>query len=294
MSNALDFVIAGAQKGGTTQLAALLSRVKGVWMRDGEDPAFESPHFERGEVDRLLSEIKVGRGEAKIAGIKRASYLGIEEVPSRIRQTVPDCKVVLILRDPVDRAVSAYFHKAQYGRVRLMPAADAFSAILSGDDLGSPRTREILTWGQYARLVPRWQKLFGEDLIVVGNGDLRGNEPEVLRQVTAHLEIGDELTTASPDETNVGATSMLEMRFMRQMRRAITVVDPVTLQPGPRTNNPVKLAYGGAMREAARVVHRRRPTKPDSMRLSPELRQQLTGYFVDDYKYVEDHFGVGL
>ena len=39
----LDFVIAGAQKGGTTQLAEHLSRVSGIWMRPQEDPAFETP-----------------------------------------------------------------------------------------------------------------------------------------------------------------------------------------------------------------------------------------------------------
>lgn len=290
----LDFVIAGAQKGGTTQISEHLSRVRGIWMRSQEDPAFETPHFETGSVQRLRYEIASRRAPGEVAGIKRASYLGIQPVPARIAQEFPEIKVVLVLRDPVDRAISAYLHKAQYGRVRLLPVSEAMAAILDGDDLGSPRTYEALAWSKYSELVPRWSEMFGESLIIVGNGDLRTDETQVLKLVTRHLEVEYNLIQPAPRETNIGARSTLELRLRRQMHRAITTVDPLTRQLGPRTNNPFRLGYGGVMRTASMAVSRYTAKKSPSLTVNTEVRRRLEAFFEDDYRYVKDHVGVGL
>ena len=145
-----------------------------------------------------------------------------------------------VLRDPVDRAISAYLHKAQYGRVAAVagfrghgrhprwrrsrqPALIRSACVEQVFRAGSPLERNV-------RRVPD----------VVGSGDLRTDETQVLKLVTRHLEVEYNLIQPAPRETNVGARSTLELRLRRQMHRAITTVDPLTQQLGPRTRNHFK------------------------------------------------------
>lgn len=288
----IDFVIAGAQKAGTTQLAEILSRVRDIWIRPREDEAFESPHYERGRVQVLAAEIADKRGSARSAGIKRASYLADKQVPGRIRAHNPDARPIVILRDPVDRAVSAYLHKAQYGRIRLLPVSEAMAALLAGDDLGSPRSAEILGWSRYASLLPPWQEAFGENLLILESHALRLDTGDVRKLVTAHLGVDPVTTSAPPATTNVGATTLTEMAWRRRMHRAITLVDPDSRQVIGRTMNPARLAAGAVFRTAARAVHRRHPLREEAFQLDAGTREQLRETFAADYDYVAEQVGI--
>jgi hypothetical protein len=294
MDDSLDFVIVGAQKAGSTQLSEHLARVDGVRLPRGEDPCFESPYYETGSVDRLRHEIASHRREGEVVGLKRPSYLGIAAVPRRIADQFPHTKILIVLRDPVDRAVSAYFHKAQYGHIRLLPASEALSRLLDGDDLGSPRAYETLHWSRYSLLVPRWQKLFGEAVLVVGNGDLRADEPRVIRSVTEHLGVPYHVSTPVPDESNVGAKTMLEMRLRRGMSRSINSIDPMTWQLHPRTSNPLRLAAGGVFRQGVRLMQRATQRRSDALVLDDAVRDRLRDYFSADYTFVADQLDIRM
>lgn len=294
MEPTLDFVIAGAQKGGSTQLAAHLSCVSGVWLPKEEDAAFESPYFETGSVDRLRFEIQAGGRGYLRHGIKRPSYLGIKIVPQRIQDEFPEARIILVLRDPVDRAVSAYLHKARYGRIGLLPVDLAMSRILEGDDLGSPRTYETLAWSQYGALLPRWESIFGDRLMVLGSGDLRESGERAVRSVIEKLGLAYSLDRVPPSESNVGATTMLEMRLHRQMHVAINELNPMTRQLMPRTTNPARLAYGGMARRLARAVHSRVDGRDPRLELSSEVRARLEAFFAPDYGYVAEKYDVKL
>ena len=42
-------------------------------------------------------------------------YLFHPEVPQRIKSQLPDVKLIVLLRDPVERALSQYFHSRRLG-----------------------------------------------------------------------------------------------------------------------------------------------------------------------------------
>lgn len=114
-----NFIIIGAQKSASTFLQACLNDHPDIYMPYGETPFFESPDYERNNI-RDLEKIFVDRDE-KCIGIKRPTYIGKPEVPERILAHLPNAKLIAVLRNPIDRAISAYFHNINYG---FIPAID--------------------------------------------------------------------------------------------------------------------------------------------------------------------------
>ena len=108
----VDFVIAGVQKGGTTALAQFLSEHPAIAMASREGHIFDSPdyspHWTPGEIDvRYARRVEPGPATAA-CGESTPIYLFLPDVPAELRRYNPALKVVVILRDPVERALSHY------------------------------------------------------------------------------------------------------------------------------------------------------------------------------------------
>jgi hypothetical protein len=115
----LDFLIVGAQKSGSTSLRAfleeqkkdifILNRELHFWNRNGQyqDGAGLNAYLEN------FAEAKPNQ----IKGEKSPSYLVSKEAPERIHKHFPEVKIIAILRNPIDRAYSAYWHGRRVGAI---------------------------------------------------------------------------------------------------------------------------------------------------------------------------------
>jgi hypothetical protein len=175
-SNArIDFVIAGAQKAGTTTLDALLRLHPGVAMppwkelhyfdRNSNFPPGRPPDRDEYHRNWDWTRRDVVRGEVT------PSYLALPVALERLAGYSPDLRIVCIFRNPVTRAYSAWNHWVQQGRER----KSFHRALLAEDGRLAERARLGLdgfggfgyrTLGQYAsqlealwRLVPRERTL---------------------------------------------------------------------------------------------------------------------------------------
>ncbi len=115
-----DFVIVGAQRCGTTSLFRALSRhpammpnvmdAKGVHYFDTsyhQNAAWYFAHFaSRGERDRHAVKV----GHRAIVGEASPYYLFHPAGAERMAQTIPHAKIIVLLRDPVKRAISHHLH----------------------------------------------------------------------------------------------------------------------------------------------------------------------------------------
>lgn len=115
-----DFIIVGTQKGGTSSLQHHLRRHPQIEMapnfqgHTGHEPHFFNKHYDRG-VGWYRS---LFRDNGKLQGEKTPGYLSAHESHPRLRAVVPECRLIAILRDPVDRAESAFNHAVQVARQR--------------------------------------------------------------------------------------------------------------------------------------------------------------------------------
>lgn len=130
-----SFITIGTQKGGTTSLHDYLchhpqlhaSSAKEVHFFDsGLDPAVDT--FAAGELwyrshFPLTAQMQPGQQAYETSPL----YLFNPEVPARIAALLPDVKLIALLRDPVERAISQYFHEKRHG-FESLPICDAFDA----------------------------------------------------------------------------------------------------------------------------------------------------------------------
>jgi len=153
-----NFVIIGAQKSASTFLQICLNDHPEIYLPDEEIPFFESPDYEQSEVQEL-EKIFEERGE-KCLGIKRPNYIGKSEVPKRIAYHLPDAKLIAVLRSPVDRAISAYYHNINYGFIPPIEAEIGMRKLISEPSFSQQykRSREIIEFGYYYKYLSRYDR----------------------------------------------------------------------------------------------------------------------------------------
>jgi hypothetical protein len=105
-----DFLVIGGRRCGSTLLHNILSAHSEVYVptRRKEVHYFDQ-HFERG-VDWYLEFFPNGSQSVSYSAIGEVTpdYLAHPLVPERIGQLLPDCRIVVVLRNPVDRTLSAW------------------------------------------------------------------------------------------------------------------------------------------------------------------------------------------
>lgn len=206
-----DFVIIGAQRGGTTSLYHYLTRhpqVLGAVM-DKEVHFFDLRFGEglgryRGAFPTHLAAERVRRRTGARPAVGEASpyYLFHPAVPARIASSLPDVRLVAMLRDPVERAWSHYRHEHDLGHEPLSfeEALEAEEGRLAGEQqrlLTDPSATSFahqhhsyLARGRYAEQLERWFAAFPrERLLLVRSEDFYAEPAPVFRQVTDHLGV---------------------------------------------------------------------------------------------------------
>ena len=112
-----DAVILGAQKSGTSSLHNYLVQQPGVIEPLRKEVHYFDVNFGRGE---SWYRAHFGRlGEPGLNLDSSPYYLFHPAVPTRMRALLPDAKLIVLLRDPVRRAYSHYWHERDKGRETL-------------------------------------------------------------------------------------------------------------------------------------------------------------------------------
>jgi hypothetical protein len=108
-----SFIVVGAAKSGTSSLAHYLMQHPKIYMPDRELHFFDA---RGGYADRWKYGVEwyenqfASADSHHLCGEKTPTYAYIPSVPKRMNAVVPDIKLIWILRDPVYRAYSNYWH----------------------------------------------------------------------------------------------------------------------------------------------------------------------------------------
>jgi Sulfotransferase domain len=184
-----DFLIIGAQKAGTTALYAYLRRHPAITGPSWKEVSYFDRHYGRGEAWYRGNFPNRVRARGKLVGEASPSYIFHPLGPERAKALVPEARLVALVRNPVDRALSHYHHEVALGREPL-PFEDALDA--EEDRLGGEEERLAAdpsyfsrAWwshayksrGRYAKQLERWLAVFPrEQLLILPSEDL-GGEP---------------------------------------------------------------------------------------------------------------------
>ena len=215
-----DFVIAGAQKAGTSTLFELLSAHPDVHRSTVKEPHFfcvdptSGRLLWRGPFDQRIFAGAVtsprsynelfADAEGRLTGDASTGYLADPVVPERLAAARPDVKVVVILRDPVLRAFSAW---KMWRRAGFEPLsfADALEAEEERRVAGWSSTYRYLANGDYADHLDRWRSVVGPSkLHLITTDSLQQSQSLTMAGVTAFLGIAPLREAAEVLHVNVG------------------------------------------------------------------------------------------
>lgn len=118
-----DFLIVGAQKAGTTSLYNCLKQHPAVLPARKKEIHYFS-QFYRKDLSWYLAHFPV-RENHQLSGEASPFYLFHPQSARRIAETYPAIKIIIILRDPVERAISHYDQQYRRGHEKL-PMLQAF------------------------------------------------------------------------------------------------------------------------------------------------------------------------
>lgn len=290
-----DFLVAGVPKAGTTALHAALSRHPGLHMSPIKEPKFfltdGPPPGKGGPGDALTYREHVWRREeyealfdaappGTLRGESTPLYLYDRAAMRRIRQTIPDVRLIVIVRDPVERAHSNWTHLWSAG---LEPVGDFVRACAEEERriaAGWASFWHYTGLGKYGEQLDYAFTLFPRDQVLVLRYRLLVDSPAAtLDRICAFLgidpevltEIPRENVTAHPERTLAHQAASVGMRAGHALGR---------LLPGD--------AAAAATRRLERFLQRGgRERQP----LGWEQRQALLPMFEDDIKLLERVLG---
>jgi Sulfotransferase domain len=193
-----DFLILGAQKAGTTALYAYLRRHPTITGPSWKEVSYFDRQYARG-VAWYRGNFPL-RSARRIVGEASPSYLFHPQAPERARAVVPEARLIVLVRDPVERAHSHYQHERSLGREPLSfeEALEREEERLAGEleRMGDdPRYFSHAWWnytylarGRYAEQLERWLACFPrEQLLVLANEELAAEPAETYARVLAFL-----------------------------------------------------------------------------------------------------------
>ncbi|MDY6867165.1 MAG: sulfotransferase domain-containing protein [Chloroflexota bacterium] len=216
------FIIIGAQKAGTTSLHFYLSQHPQIQMALKK----EIHYFDGGyglDVDNYL------KGEAwyrahfpkrsklapsRITYEATPDYIFHPLAPKRIAQLIPDVKLVALLRNPTERAISNYFHRTRFGNEPL-PIMEAMlaeeertKAAITAQDY---KTRNFKWYtykarGRYAEQIKHYLEYFEMKNMLFLNSDLLFSDLNAaLRKIYVFLEIDQDFIVQKTQKRHVSS-----------------------------------------------------------------------------------------
>ena len=219
-----DFLGLGTQKGGTTTLHTLLAA----------DPRFELPACKEVHYFDLRHHEPIEWYAAHFAHTKPGQlcgeispyYLFHPDVPSRIQALLPRVKLIVLLRDPVERALSQVFHAKRRGfeSLEVADALDAEQARLATGDPYSLQKHSYVSRSRYIEQLDRYTALFPEtQLLVLRSEDLFEQPNAAWKQLMDFLGVAvTQLPLALPSaNAGVGEATSLDPSIRVRLRKEL-------------------------------------------------------------------------
>jgi hypothetical protein len=199
----LDFMIVGVQKAGTTALANFLSEHPDIAIASGKEVhLFDSPEYvpswSREQIDAVYAPRFEGQSEKRLLGEATPIYTYFQDIPECLAAYNSKLKLIMLLRDPADRAISQYW--MERGRkdefqplwVALLLESfrllwDFFNQTKRGQGSNS-RVHSYVSRGHYTAQINNLLNHFpASQLLVVDSDALLSNHNETMRSILLFL-----------------------------------------------------------------------------------------------------------
>jgi hypothetical protein len=178
----VDFFVVGAPKCGTTSLNRYLCDHKDIVMSSPKETNyFSSEELLKQSLFYKEKVIQTERdymecfsdAEEKVLGDGSVSYLFYPGVAEKLHNYNPEARIIVLLRDPVERAFSHYLMDSRIGYVNV-----GFEEIFRNKDQYKLFYQQYFELSEYSSQVKRYIDIFGTDQVLVLHDVELRNDPE--------------------------------------------------------------------------------------------------------------------
>lgn len=256
--------IIGAQKAGTSYLFRLLTQDPTVARAEKKEPKFFSkPRFDSAD---FLSVFEIG-SHHRFALDASVSYLHVQGTAEQIAVRVgTDPPIIAVLRDPVERAISAYLHEVKHGRELRLPKdvfdlrADSSQRLIAEENARLEEACRIGLVQPHGNTDDRYRDELFQFRYVANS--LYGLQLEPFLNLFANVRLVDfKFLKTAPDAT------------VERLRAAVGLTTGIPTQYDVEVN-ATRTSFLSAFRENRALAYRRRPAALFVvLRLAKTLRQ---------------------
>ena len=223
-----DFIIIGVGRAGTTALYSYLIQHPSIVVAstDNNESVADLHFFEymisnniqwyRSHFPILFSKSK-NQKNSFITGEYTSTYIYHPDVPKRIFNLLPKIKLIVILRNPIDKAYSTYQQQFRFGEYttsfedtinaefRRIDLNKDFPELNSNNyDFENFVAQNIIRHGIYADYLETWLKIFDrKQILILNSDDLKNSTKETLHRVFHFLNVSN-YDIANTSQVNVG------------------------------------------------------------------------------------------
>jgi len=274
--------VAGSAKSGTKSLASYLRQHPDVFVPEDREPChFAYPtgypryRWERRDLVRDLVVSDRDRYEALFAAgsghLARCDfstpYLYEDGVPERLATAVPDARIIIMVRQPVDRAYSAYRFLRVLRVEPLRSPAAAFRAEPRRIAENYAPAYRYLGLGRYGGHIKRFLDHFGRARVLVLLTEELDTDPAgTLRRIFTHLGVDPTVPIDTSRRENVRRTPRsltvddlarrLPPRQRRRVRRLLRPVNTLPTRLPPELHARLTLSMAGEIEKLATLLDR--------------------------------------
>lgn len=295
MSRPISVMIAGAQKAGTTSLHEVLASHPDVHSHPQQEFGFfvDDKLFEGGFAREFIRAF--GNEQVRPEQTVLAKSVGVMFLPiaaQRLADHNPSCRIIVSLRNPFERAISAFRYQLQVGRehpgTSFAQTLEREQKNLSLETMGDLHHVAYISRGLYSEQVRRLFDLFGRDSVKVVKFEELDNSDDLYSELQRFC--GLELHDLSGNHQANQTGSAVSPAISRLARSKLIRVATARVRPEWRTN-----AYARSLALSARIRHVELPHPTmdefstwsiEAIHEDLELLEELTHQSFSDWRHI--------
>ena len=229
-----SFLCVGAQKSGTTTLYALLRQHSHIYLPDTKEIHYFTLNYANNH--SWYEHHFLDASVEQICGDITPYYLFHPFAPERAFSLIPDARIVVLLRDPVDRAISQYFHSVRLGLETLdMKTAFELEEIrlhscetvlrYKAGLHSSHQEHSYLSRSKYEIQLARWLKYYNSEQILLLRSEEFFSDLEIsMQKIFTFLSLPPQSCEITPVHLNAGKSecNSVPSSFRQKLRMQLS------------------------------------------------------------------------
>jgi hypothetical protein len=213
----IDFFLVGPPKCGTTTAYHWLKTNPSIFV-----PIVKEPHFfqfknkslaysglgDKKRLDRMVVQeedaylgLYESKNEEQLCGDCSTMYFYSEDAIREIKLHNPQAKIIIVLRNPIERAFSHYMHQVRDGYEKKSDPLSSFLLSTARIQKGYMPFWDYISPGKYSQWLPKWKASF-DHVLVLDYKQLMGNSKETMSEIARFLGVTDDFQTSSDQVFN--------------------------------------------------------------------------------------------